>query len=139
MRKLAKLLGQNLGYIHGEREGGPNGAKRTFLNVGRTFLRALAKDLGLRDYKVTANAAGIAVSGDCTLIGVWENGGIYVKFSEPGWGDMVFLYRTVRHLKDYSGGYNRWLARSDLETLTYEQLLHTLSALRRDQSDERAA
>ena len=77
MRKLADLLSHDLGYIWGKREAGPNGAKRTFLNVGRTFLRALAKDLCLRDYKVTSNAGGIAVSGDCTLMGVWDGGGIF--------------------------------------------------------------
>ena len=40
MRRLAALLSQDLSYIGGERECGPNGAKRTFLNVGKTFLRA---------------------------------------------------------------------------------------------------
>ena len=46
MRKLAGLLSQNLSYVRGERENGPNGVKRTFLNLGKAFLRALAKDLG---------------------------------------------------------------------------------------------
>lgn len=48
MRRLAILLKQNLSYIGGERECGPNGAKKAFLNLGKVFLRALAKDLGLR-------------------------------------------------------------------------------------------
>lgn len=43
MRKLAELLGQELSYIWGENESGPNGAKKQFLNTGRTFLRALGK------------------------------------------------------------------------------------------------
>ena len=47
MRRLAALLGQDLSYIFGEKESGPNGSKKTFLNVGKVFLRALAKDLGL--------------------------------------------------------------------------------------------
>ena len=68
MRRLAGLLSQNLSYIVGERECGSNGAKKTFLNLGKVFLRALAKDLGLRDAKITSNPGGIAVSGDCTLI-----------------------------------------------------------------------
>ena len=63
MRRLAALLSQDLSYIGGERECGPNGAKRTFLNVGKTFLRALAKDLCLHDVTVRSNAGGIAVSG----------------------------------------------------------------------------
>lgn len=72
MRRLAALLSQDLSYIGGERECGPNGAKRTFLNVGKTFLRALAKDLCLHDVTVRSNAGGIAVSGECCLYGMWE-------------------------------------------------------------------
>lgn len=140
MRKLADLLGQDLGYIWGEKESGPNGAKRTFLNVGRTFLRALAKDLDLRNYKVTSDAGGIAVSGDCTLMGLWDEGGIYVSLSQPACGGgHVLLYRTIRHMRDYTGGYNHWLERIDLETYSYEKLLFTLSALRREYNHEQTA
>lgn len=78
MRRLAALLGQDLSYIGGDRESGSNGNKKTFLNVGKVFLRALAKDLGLRDVTVSSNPGGIAVSGDCSMIGMWEDGGIYV-------------------------------------------------------------
>ena len=42
MRRLAGLLSQDLGYIYGEKECGPNGAKKTFLRLGNVFL--LAKD-----------------------------------------------------------------------------------------------
>ena len=72
MRKLAGLLSQNLSYVRGERENGPNGVKRTFLNLGKAFLRALAKDLGLRDVdvRVMSNPGGIAVSGRCCLYGM---------------------------------------------------------------------
>ncbi len=70
MRKLANLLSRDLSYIWGERESGPKGDKKVFLNTGKTFLRALAKDLGLKEYNVSANPGGIAVSGDCSLIGV---------------------------------------------------------------------
>ena len=132
MRRLADLLGQDLSYIWGEKESGPNGAKRTFLNVGRAFLRALAKDLGLRDAKITSNAAGIAVSGDCTLMGMWENGGIYVNIAQPACGgELVLCYRSIRHLRDYSGGYNHWVNLENLRSGNYEQLLLTLSSLRK--------
>lgn len=140
MRKLADLLSQDLSYIYGEKESGPNGAKRTFLHVGRTFLRALAKDLGLRDYKVTSHTEGIAVSGSCTLMGIWEEGGIYICLSQfMGSMERVMLYRAIRHMKDYAGGYNHWLSQNTLAVYTYEQLLSSLTALRRDQSYERAA
>lgn len=133
MRRLAALLGQELSYIFGEKESGPNGSKKTFLNLGKVFLRALAKDLGLREVTVSSNAGGIAVSGECTLIGMWENGGIYVCIEQPAYGrENVLYYRTVRHSKDYKGGYNHFLTRSDLKKWSYGQLLDTLSELRKD-------
>ena len=73
----------DLSYIYGERESGPNGDKKTFLRVGKAFLHALSKDLRLRDAKITSNAGGIAVSGECTLIGMWEDSGIYICIEQP--------------------------------------------------------
>ena len=106
MRRLSVLLSHDLGYAYGDKERGPNGRKKIFLNTGKAFLRALAKDLGLRDALVSANEGGIAVSGECTLIGMWEEGGIYICLSQPvGGGDKVLLYRTVRNGRDYKGGY----------------------------------
>ena len=70
MRKLAGLLSQNLSYVRGERENGPNVVKTTFLNLGKAILRALAKNLGLRDVRVMSNPGGIAVSGRCCLYGM---------------------------------------------------------------------
>lgn len=140
MRRLAVLLGQDLGCIWGERECGPNGAKRTFLNVGKAFLRALAKDLGLRDARVTSNAAGIAVSGECALIGMWEDNGIYICMEQPCYDkERVVYYHTVRHVRDYKGGHNHFLMRRDLQKLSYTQLLERLGALRKDAGYERAA
>ena len=78
MRQLALLLTSDLGCIFGERESGPNGSKKAFLNVGKVFLRALAKDLGLHEVTVSANSGGIAVSGTCSLYGMGEDGGIAV-------------------------------------------------------------
>lgn len=79
MRRLAELFSQDLSYIWGENESGPNGAKKQFLNTGRAFLRALGKDLGLRDAEARSNPGGIAVSGDCSLIGMWQTNGLYVQ------------------------------------------------------------
>ncbi len=142
MRRLSMLLSHDLSYAYGDSECGPNGSKKVFLNVGKTFLRALAKDLGLRDATVSVNPGGIAVSGECTLIGMWETGGIYVcLYQSAGGGNDVLLYRTVRHCRDYKGGYNRFLSRRDLEGGSYVHLLETLSRLRKDRVDdnERAA
>ena len=83
MRKLADLLGRDLSYIWGERESGPNGDKKVFLNTGKTFLQALSKDLGLQEVSVSSNPGGIAVSGESTLMGMWQTNGLYVQFSSP--------------------------------------------------------
>lgn len=141
MRRLAALLGQDLSYNHGYSECGPNGSKKTFLNVGKVFLRALAKDLGLREVTVSSNAGGIAVSGECFLIGMWESGGIYVCMEQPTFGrENVLYYRTVRHARDFKGGYNHFITRSELKKWSYSQLLDTLNALRKDgYTNERAA
>lgn len=139
MRRLAGLLSHDLGYIGGERESGPNGEKKVFLNVGKTFLRALAKDLGLRDASVTSNAAGIAVSGECCLTGMWENGGLHVCIKQPCSGQNVLLYRSVRNLKDHRGGYNHYITRMELANLSYERLMNRLLTLRKDVDYERAA
>ena len=107
---------------------------------GGGFLRALVKDLGLRDFKVTSNAAGIAVSGECTLIGIWEDSGIYISIEQPSnMAGNVLLYRTVRNMKDYKGGYNRFLNRRELARMSYSQLLNTLLALRKEVAYDWAA
>lgn len=140
MRRLASLLSHDLSYVWGERESGPNGAKRAFLNLGKVFLRALAKDLGLRDVRVMSNPGGIAVSGECCLYGMWVDSGLFISIEQPCISENVFLYRTIRHLNDHKGGYNRYLSLQDLKKLSYGQLLETLSELNKDgRSYERAA
>lgn len=133
MRQLALLLTTDLGCIFDERESGPNGSKKAFLNVGKVFLRALAKDLGLHEVTVSANSGGIAVSGTCSLYGMWEDRGIAVWIEQRLCADgKVLCYRTIRSSRDFKGGYNHFLTSSDLKTWSYPQLLETLSALRKD-------
>ena len=140
MRRLAELLGQDLSYIWGENESGPNGAKKQFLNAGKVFLRALAKDLGLHKVSVSSNAGGIGVSGDCILIGMWQTSGLYVHLSQPCCDrERVLLYRTVRHSKDYTGGRNLYLTRRDLAEMSYPDLLFLLASVREEGAHERAA
>ena len=140
MRRLAALLSQDLSYIGGERECGPNGAKRTFLNVGKTFLRALAKDLCLHDVTVRSNAGGIAVSGECCLYGMWENKGIFIEISQSccSWVGPV-LYRTIRNAHDHKGGHSRYLSLNDLKKCSYNEVLECFSSLRKGYGCERAA
>ena len=139
MRRLAALLSRNLGYIWGERESGPNGDKKVFLNLGKTFLRALAKDLGLRDVKVISNAGGIAVSGECYLYGMWEECGLFICLEQPFITQNVLLYRSIRSLNDHKGGYNNYVTRSELETMSYAELLNRLLTMKKEPRYERAA
>lgn len=140
MRRLAQLLGGNLSYLWGERESGSNGDKKVFLNTGKVFLRALAKDLGLRDAEARSNPGGIAVSGECTLMGMWQTNGLYVQLSQLCCGeDNVLLYRTIRHSGDYTGGRNLYLTHRDLAEMSYPDLLFLLAALREEGAHDRAA
>ncbi len=140
MRKLARLLSTDLGYIWGERESGPNGDKKVFLNTGKAFLRALGRDLGLHDCKVHANAAGIAVSGECCLTGMWEDGGLHICLEQPCYmRENVLCYHSIRAMHDHKGGYHHYIRRAELETMPYSQLLMRLSELRKECAYERAA
>jgi len=132
MRRLVELLSRNLSYIDGERERGPNGAKKAFLNTGKTFLRALAKDLGFKKAKVSSNPAGIAVSGECYLYGMWEDGGLYICLEQPTVGDDILLYRTIQDINDHRGGSNNFISLRDLRQMDYKQLLDRLGACRRE-------
>ena len=141
MRHLAVLLGQDLGYICGKRECGPNGVKKNFLNLGKVFLRALAKDLGLRNIKVISNPGGIAVSGECYLYGMWQSTGLFMCINQSVCGRQdVILYRSIRDLDDHKGGHNHYIRLNELQSLTYEQMLDRLSKLNKEGfSYERAA
>ena len=139
MRRMAKLLENDLGYIWGEKESGPNGDKKGFLRLGKVFLRALAEDLGLREVKVTSNAGGIAVSGECSLYGMWESGGIYVCIGQFCGGKDVVLYRSIRHINDHKGGYNNFVTMRELSCMSYQQMVKLLLRLRKDAAYERAA
>lgn len=93
--------------------------KHVYLTLGRSVLKSLAKALKLKEYKVNINKAGPAVSGDITLIGMWGDGtGIYVCMSSPRLqmerGQETFYWRSVEHMKDYSGGHNRLMTYQDL-------------------------
>ena len=140
MQTISKLVSQDLGYIFGERESGPNGAKKQFHTKSAAFLRALGNDLGFKEFKVTKNYAGIAVSGEITLMGMWGDGnGLYLQISQPITQQREFLYRSITHLKDYSGGNNRWLPCGIFTNGEYEKLLDMLSALRDTSKEESRA
>ena len=127
----------DLGYIYGERESGPNGAKKEFLTKSAAFLRALGKDLDLKEMQVKTNPAGIAVSGDVSLYGMWNGGnGLYFKIEEPVKPFSAFLYRHITSMKDYRGGSNQWLPCAIFEDGDYDRVIDTLLALHKPSETE---
>ena len=100
--------------IDGYREDGK--VKATFGRLGKQAFKELAAYLGLKEYDVNFNKSGVAGSGDLTLMGMFSPGnGIYISFSKDGFGPGV-LYRTIKHMKDYSGGTNNFFNESEFAT-----------------------
>ena len=131
MKAIHDLVSQDLGYIYGDRESGPNGAKKQFHTKSAAFLRALGNDLGLEEFKVYKNYAGIAVSGEITLMGMWGDGNcLYFQIDQPLPPFNSFLYRTISHMKDYSGGSNQWMDYKLFASKDYETVLNMLLKLR---------
>jgi len=140
MKTIYSLVSQDLGYIYGERESGPNGAKKQFHTKSKAFLRALGNDLGFKEFKVTNNYAGIAVSGEITLMGMWGDGnGLYFQINQPLQPFNSFLYRDISHMKDYTGGHNQWLPCESFEEGNYETIIDTLLALHKKSEGVRYA
>jgi len=132
MKTIHGLVSGNLSYIYGEKESGPNGAKKQFHSKSAAFLRALGKDLGFQTFKVTNNHGGIAVSGEITFMGMWDDGnGLYFQISQSVTGLRAFLYRSISYMKDYAGGVNQWLSYDLFADGRYEELLQILLALRK--------
>ena len=105
MRELGLLM------LNGE-SGGYNGAfKARFKAIGKKAMKELAVLLELKEHDVSFNPGGIAVSGDLTLMGMWDEGtGVYVTmnkdFPNKPWGDVLF--RTIKDMRDFTGGPNQY-------------------------------
>jgi len=137
MQAIFSLISQDLGYIHGERESGPNGAKKQFHTKSAAFLRALGNDLGLKAFEVNKNYGGIAVSGEITLMGMWSDGnGVYFQINQPLRPFSSFLYRGISHMKDFSGGPNHWMDCALFEAGDYDAALDMLLALRKTPEED---
>lgn len=137
MKIIHSLVSQNPGYIFGERESGPNGAKKQFHTKSAAFLYALGRNLGFQECKVTNNYGGIAVSGEITLMGMWSEGnGLYLQLSQPAMGWQSSLYRQISHMKDYTGGRSRWLSTELFASGKYAELMDILPALRKPSKEE---
>lgn len=105
-------------------------AKDRFKERGLADMRKLAKRLKLREFEASFNAGGIAVPGDLHLKGMFKDGvGIYVKISQGVFSSSPeCLYRTMKGMKDYSGGSNNWAKTADMfEELP--KLIHRLCGI----------
>lgn len=105
LKKFAEFISK-YATIDGNTENGK--AKATFGRLGKQAFKQLASYLGLTESKISFNPSGTATSGDLTLMGMFNpNSGIYISYTKDGINDRV-LYRTITHMKDYSGGNNHY-------------------------------
>lgn len=103
--------------------------KKEFKKKSMAFLKRLAKDLDLISKDIHFNASGIAVSGETTLMGMWKDGnGIYINIS-----DDTFMFRSIKHNKDYSGGNNNfiWSSWNSNYSKGYEDVLSSILKLKK--------
>ena len=108
MGEIGNLLSQDLGYIFGEKELGPNGNKKIFLDKSARFLRQLAKDLDFSESKVSKNIAGIACSGEVYMYGMWsENNGIMFVLEQAFCRNNRLLFRSICSINNSSSKHGR--------------------------------
>ncbi len=103
-------------------------AKDRFKERGLATMRKLAKQLKLREFKVSFNAGGIAVAGDLYLQGMFNDEiGIYVKISQGIFRSLEpeCSYRTIKSMSDHSGGANNW-AKSEVDFERLPSLIYNL-------------
>ncbi len=112
--------------------------KEQFKRVGKKAMKELADLLELKEVDIDFNQGGIAVSGDLRLMGMWgpENG-VYVMMNKdfPNMPGGQVLYRSIKHMRDFSGGVNQWLPYEALKSP--EELKQRILTLRKGgQSNE---
>jgi hypothetical protein len=70
-------------------------------------------DIQLSEVKYYILKGGSASPHEATLFLMFEKDiGVYIKISSKGYnyGGLSFMFRTVSHIKDYTGGNNNWLS-----------------------------
>jgi hypothetical protein len=113
-------------------------AKKEFIRLGKRFIKDLMQSLqsqGISNMESSYNKAGIAVSGEFTLKGLYENekGGFYIQLTFSSSRDFGF-YRATAGLKDYSGGRNHMIQETNI--LNGEELVsRILSDSMREEAD----
>jgi hypothetical protein len=67
---------------------------------------------------------------------MWSDGnGLYFQINEPLRPFNSFLYREIKHMKDYTGGRNQWLSCDIFKTGDYENLIDTMLTLRKSPAE----
>lgn len=91
--------------------------KQRYGRIGKKAMKELASYLGLVEFDISFNRAGPACSGDLRLMGFDHNGrGVYIHMNK----DLCYgsepkvLYRTIEHMKDFTGGPNHYFPVSEL-------------------------
>lgn len=93
--------------------------KKSFKRLSKSFLKELSTRLNPKDCKISFNEGGIAVSGDATLMCmITEDKGIYININQS-MGSPRFLYRTISHMKDYTGGHNNYISPSKMNDIDF--------------------
>ncbi len=103
----------------------PAELKKTHGRMGKKALKEIAKELGLRESKVSYNPSGTIDAGYVNLIGMLDaETGIYIDISSSGCLSRNILYRNVKHMKDWTGGTNRFMTEKEL--LDYKEAINQL-------------
>ena len=106
------------------------GLRRGFCE-GAVFFRALAKDLGFTESNVSVNKAGIAVSGEVCLYGMWgEGNGLFIELSQMNIKGACIMYRTISDIGGKKCGNNQFLPITTLMIGDYKSLLRAFLAYR---------
>jgi len=88
--------------------------KAQFGRLGKKAFTELAEYLDLSPFEVNFNKSGDATSGDLRLMVMFEpEKGIYCSLNKDGMG-LGVLYRTITHMKDFTGGSNHYFKESDV-------------------------
>lgn len=105
--ELCKFL-KSHSYIDGYVDDGA--VKNTFKRLSKAYLKELAVELGLDEYKINFEPGGPAITGNPSLYG-GKNGkyvAVYIT-AQCTRAPVHIMYREIKHMKDYIGGYNQWI------------------------------
>jgi hypothetical protein len=111
--ELAEQTNNNVGYNEEY--------KAEFIRLGKKFIKDVVAELknrGISQIESDYNRGGIAVSGEFTILGLYETGagGFYIQLSLSSFSSDYGFYRATKGLKDYTGGINRQISSQLLDS-----------------------